>query len=62
MNTDRPPYLDYYYLEQYLFDVVSARFQTVGTLSAFDFFCIVIWKANRAKSKVAKRLLKIVES
>jgi hypothetical protein len=26
-------------------------------LSAFDFFCIVVWKANRAKSKAAKRLL-----
>src|SRR5262249_40573875 len=26
------------------------------TLSAFDFFCIVIWKANRAKSKVAARM------
>ena len=28
-----------------------------GYLSAFDFFRIVIWKANRAKMKVAKRLL-----
>lgn len=33
------------------------QFQATGTLSAFDFFCIVIWKANRAKSIVAKRLL-----
>src|SRR5262249_30394120 len=33
------------------------RFAEQGHLSAFDFFCIVIWKANRAKTKVAKRLL-----
>jgi hypothetical protein len=49
-------YLDYYDLESYLFDVVHPRFAAAGTLSAFDFFCIVVWKANRAKSKVAKNL------
>ena len=47
----------YYYLENYLFDVVQPRFVEQGYLSAFDFFCIVIWKANRSKSKIAKRLL-----
>jgi hypothetical protein len=47
----------YYYLESYLFDVVHPRFVQQGYLSAFDFFCIVIWKANRSKSKIAKRLL-----
>jgi hypothetical protein len=47
----------YYYLENYLFNTVQPRFLEQGYLSAFDFFCIVIWKANRAKSKVAKRLL-----
>lgn len=47
----------YYDLEDYLFRDVSARFTNEKRLSAFDFFCIVIWKANRAKSKVAKRLL-----
>jgi len=57
MNTHETSYLDYYNLERYLFDVVSARFEAAGSLSAFDFFCIVIWKANRAKSRVAKRLL-----
>jgi hypothetical protein len=43
-------------LEAYLFGEVTERFQNDGTLSAFDFFCIVIWKANRSKSKVAARL------
>jgi len=45
-------------LEAYLFGQVTGQFQKNGTLSAFDFFCIVIWKANRSKSKVATRLLK----
>lgn len=50
-------YLQYYDLEGYLFDVVSRRFAHGKKVTAFDFFCIVIWKANRAKSKVARRLL-----
>ena len=47
----------YYDLEAYLFDTVSRRFAAERTLSAFNFFCIVIWKANRAKSRIARRLL-----
>ena len=50
-------FLQYYDLEDFIFKVVSIRFAQDKTLSEFDFFCIVIWKANRAKSKVAKRLL-----
>ena len=50
-------FLQYYDLEGYLFEVVSVRYAQDKTLTAFDFFCIVIWKANRAKSKVAERLL-----
>lgn len=49
-------FLRLYHLEAYLFGEVTQRFQKDGTLSAFDFFCIVIWKANRAKSKVAARM------
>ncbi len=52
-----PDYARYYDLESYLFGEVSQRFTNTRQLSAFDFFCIVIWKANRSKSKVAKRLL-----
>lgn len=51
-------YLRYYDLEAYLFQDVRRRFHVQGQLSAFDFFSIVIWKANRAKSAIAKRLLK----
>ncbi len=50
-------FMQYYDLEDYLFKVVSIRYAQDKTLTAFDFFCIVIWKANRAKSKVAERLL-----
>ena len=45
-------------LESYLFKVVGPTYRKTGKLSTFDFFCIVIWKANRSKSKIAKKLLK----
>ena len=45
--------------EIYLLETVGDRFRKERHLTAFDFFCIVSWKANRAKSKMAKRLLKI---
>lgn len=48
--------VEYYHLERYIFDVVHRRFHREHSIGAFDFFSIVIWKANRAKSKVAKRL------
>ena len=44
-------------LERYLFEDVRNRFHSEGSLGAFDFFCIVIWKANRAKSRMAARLI-----
>ncbi len=50
-------YLKLYDLEGYLFDDVRTSFEQNGKLSAFDFFCIIIWKANRAKSKVALKLV-----
>src|SRR4051812_34233514 len=50
-------YVGYYNLEAYLLDTVRDRFDKQARLNAFDFFSIVIWKANRAKSRVAKRLL-----
>jgi hypothetical protein len=50
--------LDLYGLENYLFGTVGPTFRNTGDLSAFDLFVIVIWKANRSKSKIAKRLLK----
>ena len=46
----------YYHLEPYLIDVVGPRFRKQGTVSQLDFFCIVVWKANRSKSKILKLL------
>jgi hypothetical protein len=51
-------YVEYANLGTYLFETVRVRFQEQGYLNAFDFFSIVIWKANRAKSNVAKMLTK----
>lgn len=50
-------WLDYYDLETFLFRDVHQRFQEQGWLDAFDLMSIVIWKANRAKSRIACRLL-----
>jgi hypothetical protein len=52
--------LTLYDLENYLFNDVAERFYNTPTgkeVTAFDFFCIVIWKANRSKLRIAKRLL-----
>jgi hypothetical protein len=50
-------YRTYYHLEHYVFHEISAQYRKAGQLAAFDFFCIVIWKANRSKSKIAHRFL-----
>lgn len=51
-------YAKYSNLENYLFKEVSKNFHERGFLTKEEFFCIVIWKANRAKSKIAKKLEK----
>jgi hypothetical protein len=51
-------YEKYYDLETYLFAEVGPRFAAQGALNPFDFFCIIIWKANRSKSIIARRLLR----
>jgi hypothetical protein len=43
-------------LEKYLFYQVRNSFQNNGRIDAFDFFCIIIWKANRAKTAIAKKI------
>ncbi len=52
-------YSRYYNLEHYLFQDVTKKFNDNGFIEAFDFFCIIIWKTNRAKSKIAKKLIKL---
>ncbi len=51
-------YLRYYDLETYLFEDVHRRFHSEKSLDAFDLFSIIIWKANRAKSRLAFRLIR----
>ncbi|MGB2841059.1 MAG: hypothetical protein WBC40_01055 [Halobacteriota archaeon] len=41
-----------------MLDIVGPKFRDEGHLLAADFFCIVIWKANRVKSKIATKMLK----
>ena len=51
-------YRSFYDLNEYLFKDLNKKFNEKGSLDAFDFFCIIIWKANRVKSTIAKNLLK----
>ncbi len=51
-------YSKYYFLEGYLFGEVTNNFRKHKYLTSEEFFCIVIWKANRAKSKVKNKILK----
>jgi hypothetical protein len=51
-------YIKYYDLENYILTDVKEGFHSNGYLNAFDFFCIIIWKANRAKTRISQRLLK----
>jgi len=48
-------YSKYYDLESYIFNEVKGNFHEKGFLNPSDFFCIIIWKANRAKSNIAKK-------
>lgn len=51
-------YLKYYFLEEYLFGDVRQNFNKRGYLLPEEFFSIVIWKANRAKTRIKNRLSK----
>src|SRR5437867_696067 len=48
-------YLRYYDLQSYLFQDVREHFLRQGQLDAFDLFSIIMWKANRSKSTLARR-------
>ncbi len=50
-------YKKFYDLDNYIFEDIRCKFEKNGYLGALDFFCIVILKANRAKSKIAQKLL-----
>lgn len=46
-------YRKLYNREEYIFDDINNRFRDDKFLSAEDFFFIVIWKSNRAKSTIS---------
>ncbi|MEK6827122.1 MAG: hypothetical protein AABX99_01400, partial [Nanoarchaeota archaeon] len=52
-------YSQFYSLENYLFNNITKKFEEKKTLSTEDFFCIIIWKSNRAKSKIAKKIMNV---
>lgn len=52
-------YRRYYFLEDYLLGEVNQNFHRNHFLMVEEFFCIVIWKSNRAKTAIKRRLLKI---
>lgn len=52
-------YLKYYFIEDYLFREVRKNFKNNGYLSPEEFFCIIIWKSNRAKTAIKRKLLKL---
>jgi hypothetical protein len=49
-------FLKIYNLEKYLFEDVGAGFRSTGQIDHADFFMIIIWKSNRAKTKVRDKL------
>lgn len=50
-------YRRYYFLESYLFGEVRARFQTRGSIGAFDLLSIISWKSVRSRPYAITRLL-----
>lgn len=55
---DFEKYLKYYFREEYLFNDVNKNFQKQGYLTSEEFFAIVIWKSNRAKTNVLRGIVK----
>jgi hypothetical protein len=51
-------FLRFYNLEKYLLCDVGIRFRDTGQITPVDFFMIVIWKSNRAKTRVRDNLKK----
>ena len=58
MKFELKKYRKYYFLEDYLFNDVSKNFQKHGYLTPEEFFAIVIWKSNRAKTNIRKGIRK----
>ena len=55
-------YEKFYDLESFLFKDVTEFFKSNGYINGVQFYCILIWKAERAKFKNARKILKKDES
>lgn len=51
----------YYDLNDYLFNEISKKYHKNKFIDAFDFFCIIIWKANRAKTNIFRKITEIAQ-
>ena len=51
-------YRKFYDLEKYLLAEVGPRFRETRVICPIDFYLIIIWKANRAKTRLRDRLNK----
>jgi hypothetical protein len=49
-------FLQIYNLEKYLLDSVGSRFRATGRIEPIDFFMMIIWKSNRAKTRIRDKL------
>ncbi len=54
-------YEKYYDLETFIFNEVKEAFHRNRKLTAEQFFCIIIWKAERVKSIIAKKIIERIE-
>ena len=46
----------FYNVEDYLFSVVTTKFETTGQIDAIEFYAILDWKASRARTRHLRRL------
>ena len=60
--SEKIDYEQFYDLERYLFKEVTEFFHLNGYISGVQFYCVLIWKAERAKFKNARKILKKEES
>ena len=60
-DTDSYDYGKFYAREEYIFGEVGPRFRSTGRIDPSDFYLILIWKAERAKSRHRKRLVKLAK-
>ena len=56
--SEKIDYEQFYDLERYLFKEVTEFFHLNGYTSGVQFYCVLIWKAERAKFKNARKILK----